>query len=95
MSAACALKLPEKKTLHASERDTERVEPARAEYKVNSSGIALARYEFIDESGFNIAMTPLYGRAKPGERVVESEGLKRYWRSVRPNLAAGWEYFDG
>jgi hypothetical protein len=30
------------------------------------------RCKFVDESGVNIAMTPLYGRAPRGERVVGS-----------------------
>ena len=32
----------------------------------------MLRYKFIDESGFNIAMTPLYGRAPRGERALGS-----------------------
>jgi hypothetical protein len=62
----------EKKTLHASERDTPRVEQARVDYRIKIAEIALRRYKFIDESGFNIAMTPLYGRAPRGERAVGS-----------------------
>jgi transposase len=34
--------------------------------------LAVRRYKFIDESGFNLAMTPLYGRAPRGERAVGS-----------------------
>jgi transposase len=34
--------------------------------------LELKRYKFIDESGFNIAMTPMYWRAARGERVVGS-----------------------
>lgn len=32
----------------------------------------MRRCKFVDESGVNIAMTPLYGRAPRGERVVGS-----------------------
>lgn len=39
---------------------------------MKSAEVAIGRYKFIDESGFNIAMTPLYGRAAPGERAVGS-----------------------
>jgi transposase len=39
---------------------------------VKVAGIALRRYKFIDESGFNIAMTPLYGRAARGKRAIGS-----------------------
>ena len=28
------------------------------------------RLKFVDESGVNLAMTRLYGRAQPGERVI-------------------------
>jgi len=61
-----------KKTLHASERDTPRVEQARADYQVKTLALSLTRCKFIDESGFNLAMTPLYGRAPKGERAVGS-----------------------
>ena len=32
----------------------------------------LHRFKFLDESGVNLGMTRLYGRAAPGERVVEA-----------------------
>lgn len=32
---------------------------------------------FIDESGFNIAMTPAYGRAPAGERIVDKKPVNR------------------
>lgn len=44
----------------------------RDEYQVEVKPIAVERYKFIDEAGSNIAMTRLYGRAAPGERVVEA-----------------------
>ena len=34
--------------------------------------LSLTRCKFIDESGLNLAMTPLYGRAPKGERAVGS-----------------------
>jgi transposase len=36
------------------------------------AGLDLRRFKFIDESGVNIAMTRLYGRAPRGERVIGS-----------------------
>ena len=33
---------------------------------------AVTRYKFIDESGINLAMTRLFGRAPRGERVVDT-----------------------
>jgi hypothetical protein len=34
--------------------------------------LAVARYKFIDESGINLAMTRLFGRAPRGKRVVDT-----------------------
>ncbi|MGI8544541.1 MAG: hypothetical protein ACR2MD_13860 [Aridibacter sp.] len=61
-----------KKSLHASERETERVLKMRDEYQTEIEQVAVGRFKFIDEAGSNIAMTRLFGRAKPGERVVET-----------------------
>jgi len=58
--------------IHASERDTERVQAARRSYGERATGFDLRRLKFIDESGVNLAMTRLYGRAPRGERVVGS-----------------------
>jgi transposase len=60
----------QKKALHASERDTERVQHARADYRELIAPLDLERLKFIDESGVNLAMTRRYGRAPRGERVV-------------------------
>jgi transposase len=60
----------QKKSLHASERDTERVQHARVDYRELIAPLALERLKFIDESGVNLAMTRRYGRAPRGERVV-------------------------
>ena len=62
----------QKKSLHASERDTPRVEQARTEYQELIEPLDLGRLHFVDESGVNIAMTRLYGRAPRGERVIGS-----------------------
>ena len=61
-----------KKSLHASERETERVVKLRSEYEAEVLPILLERLQFLDEAGSNVAMTRLYGRAPPGQRVVES-----------------------
>ena len=60
----------QKKSLHASERDTERVQQARAAYQEEIAALAPQRFKFIDESGVNLAMTRRYGRAPQGERVI-------------------------
>jgi transposase len=62
----------QKKSLYASERDTQRVQQARAEYAQALKRVDLKRCKFIDESGINLALTPLYGRAPRGERAQGS-----------------------
>ena len=58
--------------IHASERKSERVQERRADYQAEMWAEIVGRLKFLDESGSNIAMTRLYGRAARGERVVES-----------------------
>jgi transposase len=58
--------------MHASERDTPRVQAERLHYRDLSAGLDLRRAKFIDESGINIAMARLYGRASRGERALGS-----------------------
>jgi transposase len=62
----------QKKSLHASERETPRVQQARQDYRQRLTTLDLQRVKFVDESGVNLAMTRLYGRAPAGERVVGS-----------------------
>ena len=47
----------QKKTLHASEKYTERVQKLRAEYWTIIGEVNLTDLVFIDEAGVNIAMT--------------------------------------
>jgi transposase len=64
-----------KKSLHDSQRDTERVQKLRAEHHAKTETILrdLAEHlKFIDESGTHLGLTRLCGRAAPGERVVEA-----------------------
>jgi transposase len=61
-----------KKSLHASERDTPRVQQARQDYRQRITTLDLRRLKFVDESSVNLAMTRLYGRAPTGERVLGS-----------------------
>jgi transposase len=62
----------EKKSLHASERDTPRVQQARHDFQQAMSNLDLTRGKFIDESGINLALSRLYGRAPRGERALGS-----------------------
>jgi len=61
-----------KKSLHATERDTPRVQQARTAYRQRTAWLDLRRLKFVDEAGVNLAMTRLYGRAPTGERVIGS-----------------------
>src|SRR3954453_5145380 len=58
----------EKKSLHASERDTPRVRALRGWWWRRARDTDPAAFVFVDESGANTAMARLYGRAPPGER---------------------------
>ncbi len=58
--------------IHASERDTERVRLKRTGYQSEITAEMVGRLKFLDEAGSNLAMTRLYGRAAPGERVVDN-----------------------
>lgn len=60
---------PQKKTLHASERDTPRVRALRGHFKKRVASVDPGKLVFVDESGINTAMTRTRGRAPPGQRV--------------------------
>ena len=60
------------KLLHATERDSPRVKQARQEFSHTILRVASRRLKFIDESGVNLSMTRMYGRAPKGERVSGS-----------------------
>ena len=63
---------PQKKSLHASERDSPRVQQARQEYRQRIAALDCRHLKCVDASGVNRAMTRLYGRAPKGERVIGS-----------------------
>jgi hypothetical protein len=54
-----------KKSIGATERNEEQ----RATWRANASKIPAEDLVFIDETGSNIALTPLYARAPKGERA--------------------------
>ena len=61
--------------IHDSERETPRVKQLRAAFAMRVTeelADLLQRLKFLDESGVNLGLTRLYGRAAPGERVVEA-----------------------
>ncbi len=45
---------------------------AREEYREAAGGFDLERLKFVDESGVNLALTRLFGRAPKGERVADA-----------------------
>jgi transposase len=62
----------QKKSLHAAAQDTPQAQQARARYWQVIEALDRRRLKFVDESGVNLAMPRLYGRAPTGERVVGS-----------------------
>jgi hypothetical protein len=58
--------------LHASERDTPRIQQARQDYRWRIRALDLRRLKFVDESSVHLAMTRRYGRVPAGERIVGS-----------------------
>ena len=61
-----------KKSLHASQRDTPRVKRKRSQFQKEVAELDVEHFKFLDESSINIDLTRLYGRAAPGERLVDS-----------------------
>jgi transposase len=59
-----------KTSLQATERETPRVQYARARYRQRTATLDPRRLRCVDEAGVNLAMTRLSGRAPRGERVV-------------------------
>lgn len=58
-----------KKTLHANEAESERVQNLRREYWTTIGEVKLCDLVFIDETGVNLAMTRRYARAEKGKRA--------------------------
>ncbi len=58
-----------KKTLHADEASSERVQNLRSQYWTTIGEVQLKDLVFLDETGVNLAMTRRYGRAKKGLRA--------------------------
>jgi transposase len=58
-----------KKTLHANEAASERVQKLRSQYWTTIGEVPLKDLVFIDETGVNLAMARRYARAKKGHRA--------------------------
>ena len=74
-----------KKTLHAEERDSPRVQAARAAFDERLSTVDPQHLIFVDETGATTNRTRAYGRAPVGERVEGTAPAS--WQSV--TLIAG------
>ena len=64
-----------KKSLHDSQRKTPGVKALRQDFQtqfVEPLGELVKRLKFLDESGAHLGLTRLFGRAAPGQRVVEA-----------------------
>ena len=61
-----------KKSLHAAERDPERVRTLRTAVLDTGQALDVRRLQCVDASGTTLAMMRRYGRAPPGPRVVDS-----------------------
>lgn len=60
-----------KTSLHASERETERVRTLRTAFGETVQALEVHRWKLVDESGATLAMIRRDGRATPGPRVVD------------------------
>jgi len=58
-----------KKTMHAQERDSPRVQSKRRDFDQKMATVDPAHLVFVDETGTTTAMGRLYGRAPAGTRV--------------------------
>jgi transposase len=76
-----------KKTKHADEQDRPDVQKAREVFREEILSIEPGRLVFVDETGVTTAMTPTYGRAPSGERVVAS--APGSWESITVIAALG------
>ncbi len=59
-----------KKTLHAQEQDSPRVQKQRRAFKATMANVDPDQLVFVDESGATTAMARTHGRAPAGERVA-------------------------
>ncbi|WP_262490675.1 IS630 family transposase [Hymenobacter amundsenii] len=65
----------QKKSVHAAERDTERVRGLRREFIEALEHEDVTRFKFVDETSVNLTYTRRYGRAAGGRRVDQAVPL--------------------
>jgi transposase len=83
------LRLPKKKSFHASEQETERVKPLRQTYRERVVNWLGGKLKFLDEAGVQFGMSRRYGRAAPGIPVPTNFGSN--WTMVASIGATGLE----
>ena len=66
-----------KKTLHATERDTERVQQLLVQYWQEIGEVKLEDLVFVDETGSNLGMTRRYARSLKGSRAYNDAPYQR------------------
>ncbi|MBD1922609.1 IS630 family transposase [Microcoleus sp. FACHB-831] len=66
-----------KKTLHPSEKDTERVQKLRQDFWSKIRDVPVEDLIFLDEAGVNLAFVRLYARALRGQRDYGTRPQKR------------------
>lgn len=66
-----------KKTLHASEKETERVQSLRLDFWFKIQAISPENLIFIDECGVNLSLIRQFARAPKGKRAHSSRPQKR------------------
>ena len=76
-----------KKSKYATEQDRSEVQKKRRSFRKQIKPIEPKRLVFVDETGVTTAMTPTYGRAPRGERVIASAPAS--WESVTVIAALG------
>ena len=67
----------EKKTVHATEKNSERVKALRKEFLSFQKRLKTEDIVCLDETGFKLNMTFEYGWALKGERAIDSAPGKR------------------
>jgi hypothetical protein len=65
------------KTVHATEKDSERVKELRKEFLSFQKRLKTEEIVCLDETGFKLNMTSVYGWAPKGERAIDSSPRKR------------------
>ena len=76
-----------KKSLYASQRNRPDVQKKRENHRKTMRRVAKKRLIFLDETGIATDMTPRYGRAERGKRVVDS--VPASWKTVTVIAAIG------